>query len=135
MNPKFWGAGAWIFLHSITMNYPKEPSNQDKQDYIQFFKGLSSVIPCEKCRYHYKRHLDDFPIEEALDTRETMVQWLINVHNAVNKELGKPSYTYDQVLEDYKYKMMRLSYDETMVYKLLIVLLVITVGYLLYKKK
>ena len=31
MNPKFWGPHAWIFLHSITLNYPKEPSDEDKK--------------------------------------------------------------------------------------------------------
>ena len=30
MNPKFWGPHGWIFLHTVTMNYPKEPNNQDK---------------------------------------------------------------------------------------------------------
>ena len=135
MNPKFWGPHAWIFLHSLTFNYPKEPTEKDKQIYVSFFKSLENILPCEKCAYHYKRHLEEYPIEEALETRETMVQWLISVHNEVNKELGKPLYTYDQVIEEYKYKMFRLERDDTMVYKLVIVLLIILVGYLYYKKK
>jgi len=135
MNPKFWGPHAWIFLHSITFNYPKEPTENDKKIYVSFFKDLGNIIPCEKCAYHYRRHLEEYPIEEALETRETMVQWLISIHNEVNKELGKPLYTYDQVIEEYKYKMFRLERDETMVYKLIIVVLVILVGYLYYKKK
>jgi len=135
MNPKFWGPHAWIFLHSLTFNYPKEPTEKDKQIYVSFFKSLENILPCEKCAYHYKRHLEEYPIEEALETRETMVQWLISIHNEVNKELGKPLYTYDQVIEEYKYKMFRLERDDTMVYKLVIVLLIILVGYLYYKKK
>jgi hypothetical protein len=135
MNPKFWGPHAWIFLHSLTFNYPKEPTDKDKQIYISFFKSLEHILPCEKCAYHYKRHLEEYPIEEALETRENMVQWLISVHNEVNKELGKPLYTYDQVIEEYKYKMFRLERDDTMVYKLVIVLLILLVGYLYYKKK
>tara|TARA_Y100000287_G_C14185743_1_gene337428 strand:- start:182 stop:589 length:408 start_codon:yes stop_codon:yes gene_type:complete len=135
MNPKFWGPHAWIFLHSLTFNYPKEPTDKDKQIYVSFFKSLENILPCEKCAYHYKRHLEEYPIEEALETRETMVQWLISVHNEVNKELGKPLYTYDQVIEEYKYKMFRLERDDTMVYKLVIVLLILLVGYLYYKKK
>lgn len=135
MNPKFWGPHAWIFLHSITFNYPKEPTNKDKQIYVRFFKDLQNIIPCEKCAYNYKRHLDDYPIEEALETRETMVQWLINIHNEVNKELGKPIYTYDQVIEEYKYNIKRLDRDDTIVYKLVIILLLILVFYLYNKKK
>ena len=64
MNPKFWGPHAWIFLHSITFNYPKEPTNKDKEIYVKFFKDLQFIIPCEKCAYHYKRHLEEYPIED-----------------------------------------------------------------------
>lgn len=135
MNPKFWGPHAWIFLHSITMNYPKEPTENDKLIYVKFFKELQNILPCEKCAYNYKRHLEDFPIEEALGSREAMIQWLINIHNEVNKELDKPIYTYDQVIEEYRYKMFHLDRDPTMVYKVIIVLLIICVGYLWYKKR
>ena len=135
MNPKFWGPHAWIFLHSITMNYPKEPTEKDKLIYVNFFKELQNILPCEKCAYHYKRHLEDYPIEEALGSREAMIQWLINIHNEVNKELDKPIYTYDQVIEEYRYKMFHLDRDPTMVYKIIIVLLIICVGYLWYKKR
>tara|TARA_B100000941_G_C28472130_1_gene537019 strand:- start:195 stop:602 length:408 start_codon:yes stop_codon:yes gene_type:complete len=135
MNPKFWGPHAWIFLHSITMNYPKEPTEKDKLIYVNFFKELQNILPCEKCAYNYKRHLEDYPIEEALGSREAMIQWLINIHNEVNKELDKPIYTYDQVIEEYRYKMFHLDRDPTMVYKIIIVLLIICVGYLVYKKR
>ena len=37
MDPKVWGPNAWIFLHSITMNYPKNPTNEDKEKYRTFF--------------------------------------------------------------------------------------------------
>ena len=55
--------------------------------------------------------------------------------NEVNKELDKPIYTYDQVIEEYRYKMFHLDRDPTMVYKVIIVLLIICVGYLCYKKR
>ena len=134
MNPKFWGSGAWLFLHSITMNYPKEPTDQDKQIYVKFFKDLQDIIPCEKCGYNYGRHLKDYPIEKALETRETMIQWLIQIHNEVNKELGYPIYTYDQVMEEYKYKMIHTGSDENLVYKVIILGLLVFIFYKYWKK-
>ena len=134
MNPKFWGPHAWIFLHSITFNYPKEPTDKDKEIHSKFFKELQYIIPCEKCAYNYKLHLDEYPIEEALGNRESLVQWLINIHNEVNKELGKPLYTYEQVIEEYKYKLFNLNRDDTMVYKVIIACLLIFIIYLIYKK-
>ena len=135
MNPKFWGPHAWIFLHSITMSYPKEPTEQDKQIYLSFFTNLQNIIPCEKCQYNYSNNLEKYPIEPGLKTRETLIQWLINIHNEINKENGSPEYSYDQVIEEYQYKMMNLGRDQTMVYKIIIVFLVIYIGYLFYKKK
>lgn len=135
MNPKFWGPHAWIFLHSITMNYPKESSKKDKDIYKNFFLNLQSIIPCEKCAYNYKRHLEDYPIDDALHSREALIQWLINIHNEVNKELNKPLYTYDQVIEEYKYKMFNINKDYHFIYKLIILALLCIIIYLLCKKK
>jgi len=117
------------------MSYPKEPTEQDKQIYLRFFNDLQNIIPCDKCQYNYSNNLEKYPIESGLKTRETLIQWLINIHNEVNKENGSPEYTYDQVIEEYQYKMMNLGRDQTMVYKIIIVFLVIYIGYLFYKKK
>ena len=130
MNPKFWGPEAWIFLHSITMNYPKNPTEKDRQVYTTFFNALQNILPCEKCAYNYSRNLQEHPIEEALDNRDSMVQWLITIHNEVNKETGKELYTYDQVIEKYNYKMMNLQTDPTMIYKVIIVCLVMIVVFM-----
>ena len=120
MNPTFWGPQGWIFLHSVTLHYPKNPSDQDKEMYFNFFKSLEKVLPCEKCAYNYSNNLQKLPLEPALENRDTLVRWLIAVHNEVNKEAGKPSFTYEQVIDDYTYKMKTLDSDPTMVYKIII---------------
>ena len=125
MNPKFWGPHAWIFLHSITMNYPKQPSDQDKHVYFNFFKSLEHVLPCEKCAYNYSNNLKKFSLEAALENRDKLIRWLISVHNEVNREIGKPPYTYDQVIDEYNYKMKNLDNDSTLVYKVIILALVV----------
>ena len=129
MNPKFWGPGAWIFLHSITMNYPKEPFDDDKQAYYNFFKNLENVIPCEKCGYNYSMNIQKYPVEPALSSRDLLIRWLIKIHNEVNKETGKREYTYDEVIEEYKYKMNHVDSDPTLVYKIIIIGLLIVLIY------
>ena len=125
MNPKFWGPHGWIFLHSVTMNYPKNPTNIDKQVYASFFKSLQKVLPCEKCCVHYSQNIQESPIEPALESRDSLVRWLIKIHNEVNQDLGKPLYTYEQVIEEYKYKIRNIDRDETLLYKVIIAALLI----------
>jgi len=130
MNPKFWGPHAWIFLHSVTMNYPKNPTPQDKQRYREFFKSMERVLPCEKCAYHYSKHIEEYPIDPALESRDTLVRWFIQIHNEVNLSLEKHEYTYEQVIEEYRYKMDTIDRDETLVYKVIIMGLI---AYILFK--
>tara|TARA_B100000780_G_C20922665_1_gene367625 strand:+ start:150 stop:554 length:405 start_codon:yes stop_codon:yes gene_type:complete len=134
MNPKFWGPHAWIFLHSVTMNYPKNPTQQDKQRYREFFKSMERVLPCEKCAYHYSKHIDEFPIDPALESRDTLVRWLIQIHNEVNISLNKPEYTYEQVIEEYRYKINNINRDETMIYKVIIMGLLAYIVFKMCKK-
>ena len=134
MNPKFWGPHGWIFLHAVTMNYPKDPTDRDKAIYRNFFSGLSRVLPCEKCAHHYKQHILNDPIEPALENRGKLVRWLIKIHNIVNEDLGKPQYTYEQVIEEYKYKLMNVDRDKTMIYKVIIGVLLLFIIFKFLKK-
>ena len=125
MHPEFWGPSGWKFLHSVTFQYPIKPTVNDKAHYKEFFNSLKHTLPCEKCAHHYAAHLRKFPIDSALETREKLVRWLINVHNEVNKSLGKREYFYEEVIDIYKDEMDgvlgRVSFTNTL---LLIIILV-----------
>jgi hypothetical protein len=102
MEPNIWGKHAWIFLHSVSMNYPDNPSNQDRKNYKDFFENLKYVLPCEVCKKHFTQHIQRNPIEPALHSKRKLVEWVIEVHNQVNITLNKPTMTYDQVIDLYK---------------------------------
>ena len=57
MDPNYWGPKAWFFLHSITANYPINPTSRDKNIYKSFFISLKDVLPCSVCQENYKKHL------------------------------------------------------------------------------
>ena len=134
MNPKFWGPHAWMFLHSVTMNYPKHPSTADKALYRSFFASLTRILPCEKCAYHYNQHSKDDPIDLALESRDKLVRWLIKIHNKVNTDLDKPAYTYEQVIEEYKYKLFNMDRDDTLVYKVIIGALILFIVFIVFNR-
>ncbi len=92
MNPNLWGPPAWDFLHTITFNYPYRPTHQEKIKTIMFFETLGDMLPCQSCREHYQENLAKYPVRKAVSDRDTLVKWLIHIHNQVNRLLGKRIY-------------------------------------------
>lgn len=114
MEPEIWGKHAWIFLHSITMTYPENPSNEDKKTYKNFFESLDKVLPCIICRINYRKHINNVPIDNFLHSRRSIVEWLINIHNQTNTMLNKPTIEYDEVINNFKklYKKDNINNEE-----------------------
>ena len=102
MDPNIWGPHAWQFLHSITLSYPDNPSESDRENHSQFFNMLKDILPCEKCRIHYAQNLQTYPIENYLESKESLFRWLVDIHNRVNVDNGKREYSYDEVTELYE---------------------------------
>ncbi len=83
-NNNVWGPPAWTFLHTVTYNYPENPSDNDKKNYHNFFDSLQHVLPCEKCKGHYKQNIQKYDLNNSLDNREDLVKWLIDLHKENN---------------------------------------------------
>ena len=130
MEPEIWGSGAWTFLHTITLNYPENPSEDDKQNHKDFFHNLKNVIPCPNCKEHYNINLQKFPIDVHLESKEKLVKWLINIHNEVNIQNHKKVYSYDEVIKlyDNMYKGNKINY-----HMILIIIVLVVLCYFIYK--
>jgi len=102
MDPNVWGPHGWQFLHSITLAYPDNPTDNDKQNHLQFFDSLKYILPCDKCKNHYAQTLMTYPIENHLENKESLFRWLVDVHNRVNIDNNKREYSYDEVTEIYE---------------------------------
>lgn len=114
MDPYIWGPSAWEFLHSTTFAYPDEPSQTDKLRYKDFFEQLCYVLPCKDCCLHYQQELVNTKLDQALDSRDTLSRWMVEVHNNVNKRLGKTIVPYETVRKkyiSYTGSMGRVSYE------------------------
>lgn len=101
MNPNIWGPHAWNFLHTITINYPYNPTEDEKRNIVNFFNGLSNQLPCEKCKIHYKQLLKENPIEYHNNDKNSIFKWLVNIHNQVNKSLGKKTWSINEIFNKY----------------------------------
>ena len=123
-NNNIWGPQAWTFLHTITFNYPEEPSQRDKHNFFNFFNSLKHVLPCEKCKKHYE--VNSTHLENSLNTREDLVKWLIDIHNDVNKKNDKKIYTYSEVHNEYQQ-----LYDQTNTINNMIIFVIIIIVFIL----
>lgn len=126
MEPEVWGPPAWTFLHSVTLNYPENPTIKDKENYNNFFNLLGEILPCDKCKRHYKENIKEMPIK--LESREEITEWLFNIHNKVNESNGKSLYKYDDFINKYSY-----MYDRQRKYLYMIIIVTIIFIFLLYK--
>lgn len=101
-NNNIWGPPAWTFLHTVTYNYPENPTEDDKRNFYNFFMNLQHVLPCEKCKAHYKQNIKKYDLKNNLGSRQDLVKWLIDLHNDVNKDNGKPIWSYSEVYNKYQ---------------------------------
>ncbi len=96
IGPDKWGPVVWHALHYITLGYPDNPSNDQKEKYKMFFTLLIDVLPCSICADHFAENLKIMPLSEnVLNTKESLIKWLIDFHNVVNEKNKKPIVSYE----------------------------------------
>lgn len=100
-----WGPIFWSVLHMVSFNYPPEPTNDDKKNYMNFILNLQHILPCKKCRQNLKRNLKILPITiNTMKNRETFSRYVYDLHEVVNKMLDKHSnLTFDDVRRKYEH--------------------------------
>ena len=130
-NNNVWGPPAWTFLHTVTYNYPENPSDNDKKNYHNFFDSLQHVLPCEKCKGHYKQNIQKYDLNNSLDNREDLVKWLIDLHNDVNRDNGKKVWSYSEVYNKYDNLHNSNLVNKILIFVILCIVLVLI--FFLYK--
>ena len=99
MDPELWGPKLWYFLHTISFEY--EPTPNSKNEYAIFFNSLKHIIPCNTCKKHYEEFLIDNPVENSLDSKDSIIRWVLKCHNNVNKINNKREWSYEELIEKY----------------------------------
>ena len=97
MKSNEWGPHIWVLIHLVAFNIPNEKYFQNFINYYySFYYALRDVIPCPVCRNHLRRILDNNPPEKC-KTSKQLKDWTIEIHNTVNKSLGKPVMEKEEV--------------------------------------
>lgn len=133
--PEVWGPGMWLFLHTVALEYPENPTLKDKQQHLNFLKCLQPIIPCPKCSNHFKQNLDSYNLDHALENRNNLFEWTVKIHNQVNKSNGKNEWNTSQAYKFYNDKY-KVRYETVINYKAIFCWIsIICVCFFIYKKK
>ena len=106
-----WGPGMWHYLHTMSFNYPVEPTCADKRHYSSFVLNLQHVLPCGKCRKNLVKNFKKHPLKwENMKSRETFSRYIYELHEVVNRMLHKNSgLSYEDVKERYEHFRARCA--------------------------
>lgn len=109
-----WGPALWHTLHTMSFNYPVNPTREQKEHYRDFVLSLQNVLPCGICRQNLAKNLAEVPLTEyALRNRKNFSRWMYRLHEHVNKMLGKNSgLSYEEVAYRYEHFRARCGKDE-----------------------
>lgn len=116
---KIWGPAVWHMLHTISFNYPVNPTSEDKKNYRDFILSLQHVLPCKYCRMNLKTNLKQMPLKISdMENRNSFSRYIYRLHELVNKMLGKKSgLTYCDVRELYEHFRSRCTEEKPKLFK------------------
>ena len=111
MMTSIWGPAMWHALHTISFDYPVHPTSEEKKHYKEYIESLKYVLPCKYCRTNLTNNLKIYPIREChMKNRDTFSRYVYNLHEIINKMLGKKSgLSYCDVRETYEHFRSRCS--------------------------
>ena len=106
-----WGPSLWHYLHTMSFNYPVNPTDVQKRYYKQFVMSLKYVLPCKYCRMNLRKNLKAVPLNDnALKNRDNFSKWMYDLHEHINTMLKKKSgLSYEDVRERYEHFRARCS--------------------------
>ena len=106
-----WGPCMWHYLHTMSFNYPVNPTKKDKLHYREFMLGLQHNLPCGKCRTNLCANYQKLPLKmKHMKNRATFSKYVFDLHELINKMLDKKSgLTYEMVRERYEHFRARCT--------------------------
>ena len=129
--PNVWGPHGWKFIHYVALGYPDEPTDADKRSYKKFYESLRDILPCQSCADHYRDTIHMYPVDGHLSSREELLRWSFDIHNTVNKRIGKPTLTYEKAIRLYTHKQFHNTH---VLRKCMLVVAILFIIYLLVVK-
>jgi len=84
------GRQTWGFLHTMAAYYPESPTVREQKEMSVFIKLFSKFYPCDHCARDLREEIKECP--PVTTSRTSFSQWMCQMHNIVNRKLGKEEF-------------------------------------------
>ena len=102
IDPIYPGPPCWVSMHLFTLGMSEIPTQEERDAFTNYLNVLKVLFPCINCREHLKSNLAKFPLDEKrMKTRMDYFRYTVDLHNVVNKMLGKKEIDYQFALSKY----------------------------------
>jgi hypothetical protein len=110
-----WGPMLWSYLHTMSFNYPTNPTAENKTHYREFVLNLQHVMPCKFCRLNLTKNLKELPLTlNHMKDRDSFSRYIYELHETINRMLNKKSgLSYENVRNRYENFRSRCTTDPT----------------------
>jgi len=112
IDPKIWGPNVWNSLHYSAATYPLTASPTVQKLMKCRIQALPFELPCSSCRAHVSAFIEKNlnNLDDIVSGRHKLGQFYTELHNAVNKRLGKPEWSYSDVYKKYSGNSTEVTY-------------------------
>jgi hypothetical protein len=100
-----WGPTLWAILHGFAEH--SGGKEDERQLWIVLLEGLPKIVPCPECAKHITVWLRTHPVNIILrklpitELYSWVTGYLFELHEDVNRRLGKPSFPKSALKETY----------------------------------
>lgn len=98
---EIWGPHYWFFLNTVAMIYPDQPNAIVKKKYYSLFQNLPLFIPNSKISNSFNDMLNLYPVNNYLNSKNSLLKWIHFIHNKINVKLNKKPITYLEFIDNY----------------------------------
>ena len=92
------GPGLWYKIH---MDAIKAITLPLKESFVVNINALCDGFPCKNCQPHFRKFINDNPLKKYFEVKDGIFKWTWELHNDVNKRLGKICPTYEEAYNYY----------------------------------
>lgn len=96
------GPGIWYVMH---LQASRATTPELQNSFISNTTFLSNNFKCQKCKGHFQKYIDKFPLQQWTQPLPNgipgLFAWTVNLHNEVNRFLKKPIITVEDAYKIY----------------------------------